>query len=254
MEALGRHRTAVDQTERLTRPDDAMMLPGDSGQVQPTDEETGHPSDAPPHADEAWQQDAEPPRRHPSGFLATTSGRRRRSRWIMVGAVIGAAGLLAALFGFGLSRDPSIWQSPLLGRRAPDFALPMLDGGRVIRFSELRGKVVVINFWASWCAACREEHPNLLAAWGRYRDQGVVLLGIDYQDSPTAARAFMKQMGGDWPILVDPGSRVAIEYGVYGVPETFFMGRDGVVHLKQIGPSSYALLTDEIHRLLEPGG
>jgi len=172
----------------------------------------------------------------------------------MVGAVIGAAGLLAALFGFGLSRDPSIWKSPLLGRRAPAFALPMLDGGRVIRFSELRGKVVVINFWASWCAACKEEHPNLLAAWGRYRDQGVVLLGIDYQDSPTAARAFMKQMGGDWPILVDPGSRVAIEYGVYGVPETFFMGRDGVVHLKQIGPSSYALLTDEIHRLLEPGG
>jgi len=168
--------------------------------------------------------------------------------------VIGAVGLLTVLFGFGLSRDPSIIQSPLVGRRAPEFALSILDGGRVIQLSDLRGQVVVINFWASWCAACREEHPNLLAAWHRYRDQGVVLLGIDFQDSPAAARAFMKQMGGDWPILSDPGSRAALDYGVYGVPETFFIGRDGVIDLKRVGASSYALLTDEIQRLLGPGG
>jgi cytochrome c biogenesis protein CcmG/thiol:disulfide interchange protein DsbE len=172
----------------------------------------------------------------------------------LVGAVVGAVGLLTALFGFGLSRDPSIMRSPLVGRRAPDFSLPMLDGSSSIRLSGLRGQVVVINFWASWCAACREEHPNLLAAWERYRDQGVVLLGIDYQDSPAAATAFMKQMGGDWPILADPGSRVAIDYGVYGVPETFFIGRDGVIDLKHVGASSYALLTDQIQRLLGPGG
>src|SRR5207253_647016 len=114
----------------------------------------------------------------------------------------------------------------------------------------LDNDVVIINFWASWCAACREEHPNLLAAWDRYRDQGVVLLGIDFQDSPGAAQAFMREMGGDWPILGDPGGRVALEYGVYGVPETFFIGRDGVVAYKQIGPSSYELLTDQIQRLL----
>jgi len=172
----------------------------------------------------------------------------------LIGAVIVVAGLLTTLFGFGLTRDPSILQSSLVGRRGPGFALPTLDASRVIRLSDLRGQVVVINFWASWCAACRQEHPNLLAAWERYRDQGVVLLGIDYQDSSAAAKAFMKQMGGDWPILTDPESRVAIDYGVYGVPETFFIGRDGVVDLKHVGASSYALLTDEIQRLLGPGG
>jgi len=171
-----------------------------------------------------------------------------------MGAVIVAAGLLTALLGFGLTRNPSFLQSPLVGRRAPDFALPTLDGSRVIRLSNLRGQVVVINFWASWCAACREEHPNLLAAWQRYADQGVVLLGIDFEDSPTAAKAFMTQMGGNWPTLSDPGSRVALDYGVYGVPETFFIGRDGVVDLKRVGPSSYELLTLEIQRLLGPGG
>jgi cytochrome c biogenesis protein CcmG/thiol:disulfide interchange protein DsbE len=91
----------------------------------------------------------------------------------LIGAVIVVAGLLTTLFGFGLTRDPSILQSSLVGRRGPDFALPMLDASQVIRLSDLRGQVVVINFWASWCAACREEHPNLLAAWERYRDQGV---------------------------------------------------------------------------------
>jgi len=173
---------------------------------------------------------------------------------MLVGAVIAAAGLLTTLFGFALSRDPSIIRSPLIDRRAPDFALPMLNGSGIVQLADLRGQVVVINFWASWCAACKEEYPNLLAAWERYRDQGVVLLGVDYQDNSSAATAFMKQMGGDWPILADPGSRVAIDYGVYGVPETFFIGRDGVIGLKRVGASSYALLTDEIQRLLGPGG
>ena len=112
----------------------------------------------------------------------------------------------------------------------------------------------MINFWASWCAACREEHPALLAAWQRYRDQGVAILGIDYQDQASAAMAFMRELGGDWPILDDPGGRVALAYGVYGVPETFFVSRRGVVANKQIGPSSYALLTDQIQRLLDERG
>jgi len=72
----------------------------------------------------------------------------------------------------------------------------------------------VINFWASWCAACREEHPNLLAAWERYRDQGVVLVGIDFQDQRQAAIDFMREMGGDWPVVDDAGGRTALDYGV----------------------------------------
>lgn len=174
----------------------------------------------------------------------------RRHRWLFVAGVIVAAGLAAALFGFGLGRDPTIIRSPLVGRPAPDFALRTLDGSRVVRLSALRGQVVVVNFWASWCAACRVEHPNLLAAWQRYEDQGVVLVGIDFQDQRGAAIAFMRQMGGDWPVVEDPGGRTSLAYGVYGVPETFFIGRDGMVRFKQIGPSSYELLTDRIQQLL----
>src|SRR5207247_2148664 len=82
--------------------------------------------------------------------------------------------LVAGLLAFGLTRDPGVVGSPLIGRPAPEFVLRTLDGSRIIALSDLRGQVVVVNFWASWCAACREEHPNLLAAWNRYRDHGVV--------------------------------------------------------------------------------
>ncbi len=113
---------------------------------------------------------------------------------------------------------------------------------------------MVVNFWASWCAACREEHPALTAAWDRYSDQGVVLVGVDFQDRKGPALEFMREMGGDWPVVEDPGGRTALDYGVAGVPETFFIGRDGVIRFKQIGPSPYEVLTDQIQRLLDQRG
>jgi cytochrome c biogenesis protein CcmG/thiol:disulfide interchange protein DsbE len=171
----------------------------------------------------------------------------------VIGVVIAAVSLLTSLFAFGLDRDPSVIKSPLIGRPAPDLALRTLDDGRLVRLSSLRGQVVVINFWASWCAACREEHPALIATWQRYRDQGVILLGIDFQDRKSDAVEFMKEMGGDWPILEDPGGRVALAFGVYGVPETYFIGPDGIVRYKKIGASSYELLTDQIEQLLHGG-
>ncbi|MDP8957430.1 MAG: TlpA family protein disulfide reductase [Actinomycetota bacterium] len=112
---------------------------------------------------------------------------------------------------------------------------------------------VVLNFWASWCQACREEHPGFVAAWNRYRDKGVVFLGILYNDSPRAAEATMEELGGDWPNLLDPGSRTALRYGVYGVPETFFIGADGTVAYKHIGATPYATVLDQIQRLLSTG-
>ncbi len=204
------------------------------------------------HPEESSSQGppGDPRRQHPSAAAPPGGARRRRSRWITVAAVIVGVGLLAALFGFGLGRDPSVIRSPLLGRRAPDFALRTLDGSRWVRLADLRGQVVVVNFWASWCAACREEHPALTAAWDRYSDQGVLLVGIDFQDRKGSALAFMPEMGGDWPVVEDPGGRTALDYGMYGVPETFFIGRDGVIRFKRIGPSSYELLTDQIQRLL----
>ena len=193
---------------------------------------------------------------HPTApaFSGTDRRSRRRGRWVLVGAVVAGVSLVSALLAFGLSRDPAVIRSPLLGRGAPKFALRTLNGREIIRLSRFRGQVVVINLWASWCAACRQEHPALLAAWERYRDLGVVLIGVDYQDSTTAATRFMQEMGGDWPTVEDPGGRTALAYGVYGVPETFFIGPDGVVRHKTIGPSSYELLIDQIQRLMPRGG
>jgi cytochrome c biogenesis protein CcmG, thiol:disulfide interchange protein DsbE len=176
--------------------------------------------------------------------------RGRRSRWARVAALVAVVAPITMLLAFGLTHDPSVTASPLIGRSAPDFVLRTLDGTRTIRLRQLRGRVVVVNFWASWCVECRAEHPNLLAAWNRFRHQGLALVGIDFDDRNEAALEFMRQMGGDWPVLQDPGDRTALDYGVSGVPETFFIGRDGVIRYKQVGPSSYALLVHQIERLL----
>ena len=188
---------------------------------------------------------------HPSGLdPEPVARRRRRNRWLLLGGVAGGIGLLSALLGFGLSKDPTQIRSPLVGRPAPGFSLSMLDGSRSVRLSDLRGQVVVVNFWASWCAGCRIEHPALLAAWQRYRDRGVVFVGIAFQDQPSASRAYLEEMGGDWPELADPASGTAIAYGVYGVPETFVIGPDGRVAYKQVGAVAYDVLTGEIEHLL----
>jgi cytochrome c biogenesis protein CcmG, thiol:disulfide interchange protein DsbE len=188
--------------------------------------------------------------RHPSGLDSEPAGRRRRSRWTRLGVVLAGIVLITLLLSFGLSRDPTIIRSPLLGRQAPGFALRTLDGSRMVRLSDLRGQVVVINFWASWCAPCRIEHPDLAGAWQRYRDRGMVLIGVAFQDRPTASREYLAQLGGDWPQLADPGSRTALAYGVYGVPETYVIRPDGRVAFKHIGPVDYGRLSQEITALL----
>jgi cytochrome c biogenesis protein CcmG, thiol:disulfide interchange protein DsbE len=188
---------------------------------------------------------------HPSALEpeAAVRGRRRR-RWVMFGGVLAAILLLTALLSFGLSRDPTIITSPLVGKPAPNFALRTLDGGGVVRLSDLRGQVVVVNFWKSTCAACFVEHAALTAAWNRYRDRGVVVIGVDFEDSLEGARGFAGSEGGDWPLVVDTDGRTVLAYGVTGPPETFFIGRDGRVAHKQIGPVTYGLMTEQITRLL----
>jgi len=169
----------------------------------------------------------------------------------MLGGVVLVVALLSALLGFGLTRDPSVLRSPLIGHLAPDFSLPLLDGPGSVRLSSLRGQVVVVNFWASWCRECRVEHPALQAAWQRFRDQGVVFVGIPFQDSPSASVAYAREMGGGWPLLSDPSSATALAYGVYGVPETFFIDPRGRIAGKQVGPVAYEFLTDQVTALLE---
>jgi len=153
------------------------------------------------------------------------------------------------LLRFGLTRNPRDIQSSLPGRPAPEFALPSLDGDSV-SLASLRGSVVLLNFWASWCIACIEEHGVLVEAEQTYGPEGLRIVGVVYQDSEENARRWMELRGGNWVNLMDPGSRTAIDYGLYGVPETVFIARDGRVAHKQIGPVTRELLAEWLPRLL----
>ena len=178
----------------------------------------------------------------------------------LIGA--GVAVPVIALLGFGLTRDPRAIPSPLPGRAAPDFALSVIrrgdlalaaqaNVGDTVRLAGLRGQVVVLNFWASWCLACRAEHRVLSDVAATYVGRPVRFLGVLYQDSPENGRAWIQEMGGQtYSAVNDPGSRTAIDYGLYGVPETFFIGPDGRVAYKHVGPVTDSVLTVHIDSLL----
>ncbi|NLG61250.1 MAG: redoxin domain-containing protein [Candidatus Cloacimonetes bacterium] len=156
------------------------------------------------------------------------------------------------LLAFGLTRDPRTIDSPLPGRPAPDFTLPIFENGEgTVSLSELRGQVVVLNFFASWCLECRYEHAALAMASSMYRPQGVQFFAVLYNDTPEKGRRWIEQMGGQpYPALYDEGSRTAIDYGLYGVPETFIIDRNGLVVQKKIGPWSFDELTAAIDKAL----
>jgi cytochrome c biogenesis protein CcmG/thiol:disulfide interchange protein DsbE len=111
--------------------------------------------------------------------------------------------------------------------RAPNFDLPRLDAPGTLSLASLKGKAIVLNFWASWCAPCRDEVPALERAWDRYRRHGVVVLGVDQQDVSSDASAFARKYGMTYPLVRDGRGRVVAKYGLTGVPETFFIGRNG---------------------------
>ena len=170
-------------------------------------------------------------------------------RWAKVLVPLSVIPLLL-LLAYGFGKDPKRIPSPLVGREAPDFTVSLLEGGK-LSLRELRGKIVVVNFWASWCyPACWNEAPRLEAAWRRYKDQGVVLVGIVYQDTEGNAKDFIQKHGKTYLNGMDHKSRIAIEYGVYGVPETFFIDREGKIAYKHIGEISMEILTSQIERLL----
>ena len=119
----------------------------------------------------------------------------------------------------------------------------------------LRGQVVVVNFWASWCyPACYEEAPALERAWGTYRDRGVVLIGINIQDKEEPAKKFLAQFGHTFPNAPDPAGRVAVDFGVYGVPETFFIDRGGRGRFKHVGAVTDGIFTRQVETLLAEKG
>ena len=164
------------------------------------------------------------------------------------------------LLGYGMTRDPKEIPSPLPGREAPAFSLAVFaEGvgaqrravGDTVRLAEHAGEVVVLNFWASWCLACRDEHSALSAVSEAYAPKGVQFYGMLYNDVPANGTRWISQMGGQsYPSLEDPRTRTAIDYGLYGVPETFFVGRDGRVAYKHVGPISAVVLARKLDSLL----
>ncbi len=166
--------------------------------------------------------------------------------WRRLALVFGIGAPLVAVLAFGFTRDPREIPSPLIGRPAPPFAVRLTDG-RELSLADLRGKVVFLNFWASWCPPCRAEARLLEASWREHRDGDVVFLGINMQDREPDAREFLREFGITYPNGLDLNNRIAIDYGVWGIPETFFLDRTGRITYKHIG----ALGPEIIHAKLE---
>jgi len=171
---------------------------------------------------------------------------KRLWRWLIPLAAVPVLVLLA--YGFVLS--PRDIPSPLVGRPAPGFALATLEGAP-LELAGHRGKVVVVNFWASWCyPACYEEAPVLERNWRGYRDRGVVVVGVDIQDKREAALKFVGDFGLTFPVAQDLKGTVSVDYGVYGVPETFFLDRQGKIRLKHVGAVTDDVFRATVDRLL----
>ncbi|MGZ8475985.1 MAG: redoxin family protein [Candidatus Limnocylindria bacterium] len=171
----------------------------------------------------------------------------RTLRWLLVPVLVVP---LTWLLFTGFGRDPRDVGSPLIGRPAPEWTLATLDG-RTLSSGELAGRPYVLNFWASWCIpACVAEHPVLASAHELHGEE-VAIVGVLYQDSPADAEAFLARYGdAGYPHLIDEGGRLAIEYGVTGPPETFFVDADGIVRDKQFGPLTDELMADRLGTIL----
>lgn len=165
---------------------------------------------------------------------------KRRRLSVAAGVLVPALAVLA-LLAYGFTREPRYIESPMIGRLAPGFALALFDG-QAVALDDFRGKVVFVNFWASWCPPCRAEAPMLEATWRRLQEQGVVFLGVNTQDEEPRARDFLQEFGITFPNGRDPDGRIAIDYGVWGLPEAFIVDSAGRITYKHIGTLGQALL------------
>ncbi len=157
--------------------------------------------------------------------------------------------LMAGLLGFGLSLDPKKVPSPLIDKSAPAFSLAMLDDpSRKLSTADMLGQVWVLNVWASWCVSCRAEHAVITELANRNL---VTVVGLNYKDAPDDAERWLEQFGNPYATsVIDRDGRVGIDWGVYGVPETFVIGADGVIKYKHIGPVTMESLNEKIMPVL----
>ena len=187
--------------------------------------------------------------------------------WKRATLAVAATIPVIALFAFGFTRNPAEIPSPLPGHPAPAFGLPVFAPGEpplsrqvgdTIRLADQAGKVVVMNFWASWCLACRDEHEALSRTAVAYAGSPAQFVGVLYNDRPAAGVRWIAEMGGQsYPSVTDLDSRTAIDYGLYGVPETFIIDPGGRIAYKHLGAISERVLRQWLDSLMPragPGG
>lgn len=177
---------------------------------------------------------------------------------------------VAALFFYGINRDPNTRdtiRSGLVGNPAPSFELTTYErfktsygnslginqstSNEITGTSPTQNTPIVLNFWASWCPPCRDEAPLLQEMWGKYQSE-VLFLGVNTQDAnQTNANNFLDEFSWSFPNVIDAGSRVGIQYGVFGLPETFFINRDGTVSFKYAGPLTVEIFEREVQKIIQ---
>ena len=182
--------------------------------------------------------------------LTSTAEAAPGKRWRLAGYVpLGVFFVMAVFLGIGLTLNPREVPSPLIGKPVPQFSLPPVQGRTLgLATADLKGQVALVNVFASWCVACREEHPVLL----ELAKKGIVPIhGLNYKDKPADAQGWLDELGDPYTRTgADISGRVAIDWGVYGVPETFVVDRNGIIAYKQIGPITPKILEDTILPLI----
>lgn len=177
--------------------------------------------------------------------------KRRRRRVIGTVMLVAVVALGAVVFSVGFGRDPSVVRSVLINKPAPELQGTTLDGDS-LDIGDYRGQVVLVNVWASWCAACRAEHPVLAATQRAYASDGLQIIGIDMSDKAADARKFLAEMGGaTYPSVQDPDARIAVAWGTFGVPETYVVDRTGTIREKAVGAVTTAWITSHVAPLLD---
>jgi len=172
------------------------------------------------------------------------------NRTVLIVGFIIAAALLGVLF-LGLGKNPAEIRTPLIGKPAPAFALREVGTGQTIDLAQFKGKPVIINFWATWCGPCWEEHPVLVAN-ARTLQPNVQFLGVVFQDTEEKILGFLQQRGSSYPTVVDQAGKTAIAYGIGGVPETYFVDANGIIRAKYSGPMSSDILQENLRKAMTP--
>jgi len=181
------------------------------------------------------------------------SMRPRRTGFIVASSVIVVTGLvIVVVMGSRFGSDPNQSPSAVINQLAPTMELPLLTGQGSLSLDDFRGDVVVVNFWASWCTACRNEHDDLLTAEALYDSRGVHFVGISFEDRTEDAMAMLDELGWGtgYHFVVDPDHQAAFSFGIRGIPETFFINPSGVIVNRIFGESTFAMLSEALDHVL----